>query len=71
MHIGLDFRLVLCADVSDCMVKHGIWMLKRIAKASQLPRDPLIVSERRTLRARSTDCNVGWSAQWPIHASAS
>ena len=69
MYGACNFRLVLCADVSDCMVEHGIRMLEGIAKASQLLRDPLIISERRTLRTRPADRNVGWSGQWPIRAS--
>lgn len=70
MHNIWDFRLVLCADVSDCMVDHGIRMLKGIAKAAQLLPEPTITSERRTLRTRSTDHNVGCSGWWTIPASA-
>jgi len=70
MYNAWDFRLVLCADVPDCMVEHSIAMLEDIAEAAQLPHKPLITSERRTLRTRSTDHNVGWSGRWSIPASA-
>ena len=70
MHSAWNFRLVLCADVSDCMVDYGIRTLKDIAKASQLPLDPLIISERRMLHTRSSDRNAGWSGRWPVRASA-
>jgi len=69
MHDAQDFRLVLCADVSHCAMEHNMEMLKVIAKAAQLPHEPLIVSEIRTLRTRPLDCNVDWSGQWPITAS--
>ena len=70
MYNSWDFRLVLCADVSDCMVEHSIEMLGNIAKVAQLPHEPLITSERRTLRSRSTDHIAGWSGRWQIPASA-
>jgi len=60
---------VLCADVSDCVVEQSIEILEDIAKGAQLPQKPLIVSERRILRTRSTDHNVGWTGRWSILAS--
>ena len=65
-----DFRLVLCADVSDCMVEHGIGVLEGVAKAGEFPREPLVIAERRTVRTRSTDYNVGWARGGHIFASA-
>ena len=70
MYNAWDFRLVLCADVSDGMMEQAIEMLEEIAEMVQLPREPLIVSERRTLRTRSADRNAGFSGQCPVDASA-
>ena len=71
-----DFRLVLCADVSDCMVD-GIETLERITRAEEAVggldyflQKPLIISERRTLRTRYTGQNPGWSRKETTAASA-
>ena len=60
------FRLVLCADVSDCMVEYAVEKLKRIVKVEKvtrglghLPYKPLIIAERRTIHTRSSDTRVG------------
>jgi len=50
VHDVRDLRLVLCADVSDCMVEIGMGTLKRVVKDGQLPYEPLIICERRALR---------------------
>jgi len=39
-----DFRLVFCADVSDCMVEDGKGELERIAKAGQFLHESLVVT---------------------------
>ena len=65
-----DFRLVLCADVSEPLVAHSIETLEDIVDDVHPLRKPLILSERRTLRTRSTDRDVGWSREWSIPASA-
>jgi len=70
IHDVHDFRLVLCADVSDSEMAHSMEVLEVIAKVAQLPHEPLIISEGRTLCTRSIDCNVGWSGNRPIVASA-
>jgi len=70
MHDVWDFRLVLCADVSDCMVEHGKGELERIAKAGQLPRQPLVIAERRTVHTRYNDYNVGGTRGGYVFASA-
>jgi len=77
MHSARDFRLVLCADVFDCMVVDGIETLERIVKAESatggfgyLLQEPLIVFERRTLRTRYIDQNAGWSRNRAISATA-
>jgi len=77
MHNARDFRLVLCADVFDCMVVDGIEMLERMMKVEEvtggldyLLQKPLIISERRTLRTRYIDQNPGWSRWDTISASA-
>ena len=77
MHSVRNFRLVLCADVFDCMVEDGINTLERIAKMEEAiggldyPRQkPLIISERRTVRTRYTDYNAGDSRVLAIYATA-
>ena len=78
MHSARDFRLVLCADVIDCMVVDGIETLERITKEEgamggldYLLQKPLIISERRTIRTRYCDQNVGWSRLWSWGIAAS
>jgi len=72
-----DFRLVLCADVSDHMVGHAVGKLERIAKAEKverglghLPYKSLVISERRILRTRDNDYHTGYSKKWAISACA-
>jgi len=67
-----DFRLVLCADVSECMVEHALETLEHIVKGrlDHLLYKPLIVSERRTLRTRRRYYDAGWSKKWPVLATA-
>ena len=72
MHKVRDFRLVLCADVFDCLVEHAIQTLEHTLIAREVNggldyfiNKPLVISERRTPRTRPTDCNTGWSATWP------
>jgi hypothetical protein len=75
MYTVRDFRLVLCADVPNCVVERAIQILEDNVKAEKLKGglgylyEPLIISERRTLRTRPTDYNVG-SMRWAIPASA-
>ena len=77
MHNARDFHLVLCADVFDCMVEHAVQTLEHIVNTREvnggldyLLCEPLIVSERRTLRTRAADYNAGWSRRWFTPASA-
>ena len=70
MYEARDFRLVLCADVSDCMAEHGKGVLERVAKAGQFLHEPLVIAERRTLHTRYTDQNVGRTMGGFIFASA-
>jgi len=68
-----DFRLVLCADVFDCMVEYGVQTLEDIVNMGGLDYllyKPLIICERRTPRTRVGDYNAGWSGIWPGVASA-
>jgi len=70
VHNVRDFRLVLCADVSDCMVEHGIGVLEQVAKAGQFFHEPLVIAERRTLHTRYADPHTGWMSRGYIFASA-
>ena len=77
MHNARDFYLVLCADVFDCMVEHAVQTLEHIVNTKEvnggldyLLCEPLIISERRTLRTRAADYNAGWSKRWFTPASA-
>jgi hypothetical protein len=72
-----NFRLVLCADVSDYMVEWAVGALERIVEAAKrrgeldyLPSEPLIISERRMIRTRYWDCHAGRSAVWYVPTSA-
>ena len=77
VHSARDFRLVLCADVSDCLVSHATGTLECIIEAEKakggldyLLCEPLIIFERRTVRTRYTDHSAGWSKKWYSNASA-
>ena len=77
MHSARDFRLILCADVFDCMMVDGIGTLKHIVEAEEatggfgyLLEEPLILFERRTIRTRYIDQNAGWSQSRGISATA-
>ena len=70
-----DFRLVLCADVPDFMVERALDILGRVVEAGKVmglghSHEPLVISERRTLRTRNYDLNVGYSSEWYVPASA-
>ena len=77
IHSVRDFRLVLCADISESSVGDVMKTLEDLVKAREveggldrLLYKPLIVFERRVLRTRSTDHNPGFSGRWSILASA-
>ena len=78
IHSVRAFRFVLCVDVPfDCMVEDGLETLGRFAKAEKVTggldylfREPLIISERRSLRTRFVDQNAGWSATRAVYGSA-
>jgi hypothetical protein len=71
-----EFRLVLCADVSDFMVKHALEILQRAAEMGKKMGglchryEPLVFSEKRTLLTRFDDENPGCSRKWHVPASA-
>ena len=57
MHNARDFRLVLCADVPDCVVEQAIQTLEHIVNAGEINGEldylfckPLVIFERRTSR---------------------
>ena len=77
VHDARDFRLVLCADVYDCMVDFAIQTLEHNVYSTEvnggleyLLYAPLIISERRKPRTRAADHNAGWSGKWPTIACA-
>ena len=77
MHNIRSFRLVFCVDVFDCMVEDGVEMLGCAVKTERVTggldylfQEPLIISERRSLRTRFIDQSAGWSVTQPIYASA-
>jgi hypothetical protein len=75
MYETRDFRLVLCADVSDSMVEHAIDILGRVAEAGKAMaeighlHEPLVISEKRTLSIRPRDVDAGYSRRY-VSASA-
>ena len=77
MHEALEFRLVLCADVSYLMVGYTVEMLKRFLMVERivggldyLRYEPLIISEVRAPRTRSDDGRAGDSMGCTILVSA-
>ena len=68
MHSVRDFRLVLCVDVFDCIVEDATRLLGDIVKAEEakggfdfLLSEPLVICEKRVVRTRLSDFNVGYS----------
>jgi len=76
MHRVRDFSLVLCADVFDSVVGYAIGTLERHAKAEKVKggldhlREPLVISERRSIRTRPFDFEPGSSRDPFFSASA-
>ena len=77
MHSARDFRLVLCADVFDCMAECCIETLERVVEAEKatgrldyLPQMPLVIFERRTLRTHYTSLNAGWTGSRAVTTNA-
>ena len=77
MYMEREFRLVLCADVLDCIVECVVQSLERIVKAEMarggldyLLCGPLIISEIRSPRTRPCDAHAGGTGTEAIHASA-
>jgi hypothetical protein len=71
-----EFRLVLCADVPDSMVEHGLEILRRIVEVGKVMgglfhlHEPLVIAERRVHLARCNDYSPGWRGKWYVPASA-
>ena len=67
---------MLCADVSDSMVGHGLEILGRIVEAGKLMGglfhlyEPLVIAERRTLHTRDRDSSTGFTREWLAIGSA-
>ena len=66
-----EFRLVLCADVLDCVVDDAIETLEFVVEAEKarggsdyLRCEPLVISERRSPRIRHFHGDVGQSGRW-------
>ena len=77
MYETREFRLVLCADVSDPMIKYATEMLECLVNAEKakgrldyLLCEPLIIVEIRSPRTRPSDDRVGWAGRWSVLASA-
>jgi len=78
VHSMRGFRLVLCADVSDCNMEWAAKGLKHLVKVGKVtgglghfPYKPLIIFERRLPHTRESDRRAGWSGKWEwIPASA-
>ena len=71
-----EFRLVLCADVPDFMVEHGLEILGRLVEVGKAMGglfhryEPLVVAGRRVHLARCNDYSPGWRGEWYVPASA-
>lgn len=71
------FRLVLCADVHDCITECALRALEHAVESEMeggrfdcLTQGPLVISEVRSIRTRCSDDAVGSQTKWPIRASA-
>lgn len=71
------FRLVLCADVPDCIAKYANWVLEDIVEAERkngglgyLACGPSIVTETWVPRVHSRGYRVGEAGNRAIYASA-
>jgi len=72
VHSVRAFRLVLCADVFDCMVERAMKTLGGVVEAERVEGglgnlcEPLIISERRSLRTtRLGEFQIGSQREWP------
>jgi hypothetical protein len=71
-----EFRLVLCADLPDSMIEHGLEILGRLVEAGKVMGglfhlyEPLVIAERRVHLARCNDYSPGWRDRWYVPASA-
>jgi hypothetical protein len=76
MYKTREFRLVLCADVSDSMVGHDLEILGRLVEAGKVMGglfhlyEPLVIAERRVHLARCNDYTPGWRGNWCVPSSA-
>lgn len=77
MYEAREFRLVLCADVFDPMVKYATEMLERLVKAEKakggldyLLCEPLIIAGVRSPRTHPMEAHVGGTDRQFVHASA-
>ena len=75
MHGMWGFRLVLCAGGIDCVVDDSVKTLERIAEEAvvrlgHLPRELLIISERRSHRIIDTYGFLDMGSGVKNHASA-
>jgi hypothetical protein len=68
MHSVRDFRLVFCVDVLDCMTEDATRLLGDIVKTEEakggfdfLLSEPSVICEKRVVRTRLSDFNVGYS----------
>ena len=66
MHRAREFRLVLCADVSDPLLKYAMEMLECLVRAEKakggldyLLSEPSIIAEVRSPRPRRFDARFG------------
>ena len=77
MHRMREFRLVLCADVLDCIAEHAVGVLERVVEEERmngrldyLRCEPLIIFEIRSPRIRFGDDGPGCMRGGFIHTSA-
>ena len=77
MYMAQGFRLILCADVHDCIVERAIQALECIVEAEKgdgeldyLLCEPSVISEMRLPRTRVRDPRVGWTGTSTIYTSA-
>ena len=64
------FRLVLCADVSDCMVERAMKILEGVVEAEKVKEGLGNLCEPLIRTTRYGDFQIGRHERWPSYASA-
>jgi hypothetical protein len=77
MYSVRDFRLVFCVDVLDCAMDYAMGLMRVVVEEEKAKGwwnyplcEPLVICERRVLRTRMYDWNLGCSSGPTVASSA-